>query len=533
MPGGDATQFPFNTGGGLVPAGFNLTDLSPPQVFSDVTPGQTYTITERVLPGWVLAVTGAGCSFDPATGSVTVTPAAGADVTCTFTNTHTSEQGSITIVKTTSGGDGTFTFNTTGLAPIDVTTTGGTGTGTFAAVPPGSHQIIETVPTGWVAGDFGGDCDATGAIDVEPGQNATCTITNSRTGVLRIVTTALGGDGTFLYTVDGPEVAGVAAAAPGQATLAAATVQNTVTTVGGTGSITMPDLQSGTYAVRQSPEFGWANGPVTCPPVPGSSQSTGTAFVPPGGEVTCTVTNTKLASVIIRKATVPVGFAGTFAFGATAGLSPAAFSLSHGQEQRIDNITPGVPAVVNEVVPVNWELSVSGAGCDSSTTGVTLDLAPGQVVTCTFTNTLVSPTIIVSPPEVPPGSPVGIDIGGLPPGTQIGVEILDPNGRLVGTEVLTVGPDGRVTSSFPVPANFPPGRYTIRVSGPGFESFSQTFAVIEPCPTCDPTASPAERLAPSLRRHRLSRPRPRGSRTRGHARGAGSGPPGRRRRRRA
>ena len=283
----------------------------------------------------------------------------------------------------------------------------------------------------------------------------------------------------------------MAAAAPGQATLAAATVQNTVTTVGGTGSITMPDLQSGTYTVRQSPEFGWANGPVTCPPVPGSNQSTGTAFVPPGGEVTCTVTNTRLASVIIRKATVPVGFAGTFAFGATAGLSPAAFSLSHGQEQRIDNITPGVPAVVNEVVPVNWELSVSGAGCDSSTTGVTLDLAPGQVVTCTFTNTLVSPTIIVSPPEVPPGSPVGIDIGGLPPGTQIGVEILDPNGRLVGTVVLTVGPDGRVTSSFPVPANFPPGRYTIRVSGPGFESFSQTFAVIEPCPTCDPTATPA------------------------------------------
>ena len=180
--------------------------------------------------------------------------------------------------------------------------------------------------------------------------------------------------------------------------------------------MSMPNLTSGNYSIRQLPEFGWANGQLTCPAPPGPTQPTGTAFVPAGGEVVCRVTNVKLASLVIQKVTSPAGTAGTFVFGANAGLSPASFSLADGQQQRIDNITPGQTVAVNELVPANWLLSTSGTGCTSTGFGVTVNLAPGQVLTCTFTNTVATPTIVITPPNVPPGGTVDIAIGGLPPG---------------------------------------------------------------------------------------------------------------------
>ena len=88
--------------------------LSNSQTFGDLLPGQ-YTVIESLgLPGW--ALTGLTCSpgatVDLANGVATIDLVAGADVTCTFTNSQS--QASLTIVKDTlpnSGQDFSFTGN--------------------------------------------------------------------------------------------------------------------------------------------------------------------------------------------------------------------------------------------------------------------------------------------------------------------------------------------------------------------------------------------------------------------------------------
>jgi len=57
--------------------------------------------------------------------------------------------GSITIVKNTVGGNGTFNFS--GAQSFSILTSGGNGSNTaaFASVAPGTYNVIETVPAGW------------------------------------------------------------------------------------------------------------------------------------------------------------------------------------------------------------------------------------------------------------------------------------------------------------------------------------------------------------------------------------------------
>ena len=90
-----------------------------------------------------------------------------------------------------------------------------------------------------------------------------------------------------------------------------------------------------------------------------------------------------------------------FAFTATGGLSPASFSLDDDADatlenfQTFTNVTPG-SYTVTEVAASGY---VSALSCDDPSGGTTtanltatIDLAPGDIVTCTFVNMLVDPT---------------------------------------------------------------------------------------------------------------------------------------------
>ena len=93
-------------------------------------------------------------------------------------------------------------------------------------------------------------------------------------------------------------------------------------------------------------------------------------------------------SIVITKATNPAG--GT-SFSFTDDIeTPNSFTLDDGQSNTFNNVVPGVYAV-SETVPVGWDLTA--ASCDDGSPLGAIDLAPGETVTCTFTNSLLNPAI--------------------------------------------------------------------------------------------------------------------------------------------
>jgi len=98
------------------------------------------------------------------------------------------KRGSITIVKETVGGAGTFEFTSSTLtpSPFNLTTTAAGEAGkvdtAFTSLLPGTYDVAETDPTP----DFdltSATCDDGSPIDditVDPGETVTCTFTNTQ-----------------------------------------------------------------------------------------------------------------------------------------------------------------------------------------------------------------------------------------------------------------------------------------------------------------------------------------------------------------
>jgi hypothetical protein len=120
--------------------------------------------------------------------------AAGGEATCTITNTFTPptpDHATLTIVKNTLGGDGTFSFELTGAnsTSTSITTSGGTGSVTLQ-IASGTSNVNELSQAGW---DFTSascqyDNQSVGTpiahgeqITVDNGDSVTCTFTNTKT----------------------------------------------------------------------------------------------------------------------------------------------------------------------------------------------------------------------------------------------------------------------------------------------------------------------------------------------------------------
>ncbi|MBU1188141.1 MAG: DUF11 domain-containing protein, partial [Gammaproteobacteria bacterium] len=155
-------------------------------IVNGLLPGN-YSSTETLPAGWTL--TSISCDDGNSSGNVNTATAnfvldAGETVTCTFLN---SQEGSITIVKNTQGSDGTFTFTSSTLtpSPFNITTIGNTGSQVFSPLPPGLYDVAETVPAGWDLIDATcSDGSPVNAIDLNGGENVTCTFTNRQRGAL-------------------------------------------------------------------------------------------------------------------------------------------------------------------------------------------------------------------------------------------------------------------------------------------------------------------------------------------------------------
>jgi uncharacterized repeat protein (TIGR01451 family) len=456
----NSSPITFTNGNGATSSTITTTDAmgaaSVDLLTATLPPGGVSISETAATPGSLAdwPTTSVACtSLAPFIGKTAVVPlAAGADVTCTFSNT---KNGQLVISKATVGGVGTFGINVNGVSRGSITTltpgTAASGNEVVVDAPAGVYNVTETLPADGLWDQTGATCSNGSpitSVNVAAGEVVACTFTNTKKGTILVEKYSIGGNGTFSFTGD---------------------VAGSITTSAGAtapGDRLSKVLVPGTYSVAETVPAGWDLTNTVC-----SDGSAVSAISLQAGEtITCTFTNTKRGQIIVRKATLggtgTFGFVevgGAFEFGGgtpntdtittTTGASPATASGNTLTAEVIPNVGEGQAAyAVTEDLPDNtWLLSSAGTVCDDST-GLTpskvdsIRVSPGETVTCTFTN--IKRVEIVVAKQTLPDQPTN--------STQFGFE-----GSWVdafdGTADFTVADDGTSSSGL-----LNPGVYTIR-----------------------------------------------------------------------
>ena len=320
----------------------------------------TYSSVEGSKTGWDL--TDISCDDSNSTGSTgtrtaTFNVEAGETVTCTFTNT---KRGSITIVKNTTGGDGTFNY-TSNFGVSSLTTTGGTVSQTVDNLVPGSnYNISETVPTGWDLDTASCTNGTIGAITVVSGQNTTCTFSNIKRATIIVKKVMVGGTDDFNFT----------GSPAGTISVSGNTIQSTVV--------------PGQYVSTENPLAGWDLTSVSCDDrnSVGSINNHNATFNAEAGEtVTCTFTNTKKAHLIVHKTTDPANNTTSFTITASGNgtITGNATRTNLATNNNVDyEVTPGTYSV-SETAATGW--SEDDSDCQQ------VAVSAGQTANCTIVNT--------------------------------------------------------------------------------------------------------------------------------------------------
>ncbi|MDT4942053.1 MAG: trimeric autotransporter adhesin [Pseudonocardiales bacterium] len=385
----------------------DATDVATGDVTTVTLPaGSTGPVTSAAITG--LSPTGsyyvkedASAPFGAQTsGAVTFALVSGDASTCSadIEVTNSADPATARVQKTTApSSSGNWTFTLTGPNGLSETlnnVVANAGYASFASaldVDGGTYTITETQQTGYdltgVAGDIGGDsvrvststvtktCSFTLDLAGDSGDTLSCTFTNTKRGtiIVKKVTNPAASAGSFTFTGD---AAGSIAAG---------------------GTITVSNLVPGTYTSSESdptPAFDLTgiscdDGASTTPST--TAGSTATFKLDPGETITCTFTNTKRGTIIVKKATVPVGAAGSFGF-----TGDASGSIGDGGTITVNNLVPGTytsaetdPTPTFDLTAISCNDSAS-ANVSSGVVGTrtaTFKLDPGETVTCTFTNT--------------------------------------------------------------------------------------------------------------------------------------------------
>jgi len=416
LPDGSPQQFTFD--GSWSGVGTDLT-LSDGQSGDSgfIAPG-TYSVAETNIPaGWDLS--SATCSDGSPITAISV--AADETVTCTFTNT---QRGTIVIVKNSGVAAGTFAFNQTwtsgtgATTPFGITTVapGNTGQQQFDNVAPGSYKVSETDPGASfdlkslqcvdgannvnTSSPSTPQLQASGTVNVDPGETVVCTFSNSKKGTIVIVKDAQPNvPAAFDFTASAP-------------------LSNF--TINGSGSqsfgnITATEVSGTTYPVVEGTTPGWTLDSISC-----SNQATATDLgahtatisVGPGETVTCTFTNIATpASLSLTKSvsgvdpTYPWSFdftltppgapSGTKSFAGTGDSTTAA--------QTWTGLIPGQSYTLDEGAAPGWNslISCTLTAADGSITGstalpFTFTAQPGEAISCAAINAAAPATLNVT-----------------------------------------------------------------------------------------------------------------------------------------
>src|SRR6185369_14239674 len=138
-------------------------------------------------------------------------------------------------------------------------------------VLPGTFAVSEGAVSGWdLTSATCSDGSPVSAIVVSPGETVTCTFVNTKRGAIKIVKNTVGGDGTFQF--------------------------NPITS-GGTQMQVFGNIVPGNgYSINETAQTGWDLTSFTC-----DNGTTAAIVVVPGATTTCTATNKKLPTLIVRK----------------------------------------------------------------------------------------------------------------------------------------------------------------------------------------------------------------------------------------
>jgi len=251
-----------------------------------------------------------------------------------------------------------------------------------------TYSVAETVPAGWdltsvdcVSDQLNPVPDET-AISLASGETVTCTFNNRKEGRIIVEKQTLpdGDPATFDFTGD---LAG---------------------TIGDGGTLEM-DVDPGQYSTTEAVPAGWNLTSIVCDDDDSSGDlgtATATFEVAAGETVKCIFTNTKNGKIIVEKQTLPDGDPATFDF-----TGEIVTTLGDGQTD-MKEVEPGSYSIT-ETVPDGWNLTdISCDDDDSSgdlgTDTASYEVAPGETVTCVFTNTKDG-KIIVEKQTLPDGDP--------------------------------------------------------------------------------------------------------------------------------
>lgn len=408
--------------------------LSNSQTFF-LLPASSYTVTENTPPSpWGLAnltcssslaavsgFTGTTSIFTPtiSTRTVDTSLAPGDAVSCTFTNQNF---GTIVITKatdpTTDPQDFGFTSDIPGNLAFTLDTDSADPTWpisrTFANLTPGTYQVQENAVVGWDLSSLIcidptsntttnlGSRQAT--INIAAGETVTCTFTNAKRGAIIVqkATNPASDSQVFTFTTSIPAVSPFP-------------LDTNPGTVIPTNTRAFTNIISGTYTMQEDIVSGWDLTGLTCDDssTVNLSSRTATIGLTPGKTVTCVFTNTKLGVINIVKDAQP-NHPQDFAFTSSDPTAIPPFSLDDDTDLTLSNalsftVSPGVYTVTETAVP-DWTLTnLTCSDGDSTgnlgTRAATINLAAGEVLTCTFTNRASPGTLIVQKVTTPTSDP--------------------------------------------------------------------------------------------------------------------------------
>jgi len=348
----DGTQFGYITTGGLSPSSFSLT-AGGSRTYAKLQPG-SYSVTEDAPSGsWAFdslscSASGPGTSASTSGRQASITLGFLGAVECTYVNKRKPQ---VKVVKALvpSSDSGTFDLQINGTTYAD--DVGNDGTTGFRDVTPGEVTVAELAGAGTSLGDYDASvsCDsgkgsASGTshtFSVSYGDQVTCTITNSRKPEVKVVkaTDPETDPGKFNLLVNGNVER--ANATNGQDTGFVQVGVGTVTV--GESAGTGTDL--GNYLSRIACDSGKGSAD------PATSYSFSAGY---GDRVTCTITNTRKATLTVIKHVIndnggtkrasdfpiqvtgngpsPASFAGAEAPGTVVSLGPGAYSVTESED---------------------------------------------------------------------------------------------------------------------------------------------------------------------------------------------------------
>ena len=385
----------------VVPSDWNLVDI--------VCSGATDSLVEI----------GGTSEFTPGDTSIVVLPAPGETVHCVFTN---QKQSSITVVKHITGVDPllsldfAFASNTFPspddsfiLSPVDPANDDQI---TVTDLIPGVYDVRElnNASSGWQEiNSVCNDGSPVNAIDVAPGEHVICTFTNAPIGSATIIKNSIGGDGSFDFLWGTTANSNVPENSPPAFSLVTTNASQSddftfVMQIDEPYDLTETNMPGAVGLYGQN----WNLADINCiDPTgnttfdPGENGSDATVISDSDETVACTFLNTLDGTLVIRKQTIPDQFDQDFAFtGNPASLTGSLKDFDIAAAELTYTGQPGIAGTV-ETVPVGWVLTdISCTGATNSTvsiggtnifnagdTDVSVDIAAGETVICTYTNT--------------------------------------------------------------------------------------------------------------------------------------------------